>query len=38
MSWDNLRNPAIQLYFTVYEQVKRDIEIEKEKITRLRSE
>lgn len=37
-SWHNLRNPVIQLYFTIYEQVNRDIEIEKEQAARIRSE
>lgn len=34
----NLRNPVIQLYSTVYEPVKMDIEIEEEKAAKVRSE
>ena len=34
--WYNLRNPVIQTYAAVYEQTKRDIEIEKEKAARIR--
>ncbi len=36
--WYNLRNPAIQSYSAGYEQAKRDIEIEGDKMTRIKSE
>ena len=36
--WYNLRSPIIQNYSMGYEQAKRDIEIEEEKTTRIKSE
>lgn len=33
-----MRSPTIHAYFTAYEQVKRDADIEEEKTTRLRDE
>lgn len=36
--WYNLRNITIQSYFMAYEQANRDIEIEVEKASRIRSE
>ena len=36
--WYNLRNPVIQSYSAGYEQAKRDIKIEEEKITRIKNE
>lgn len=36
--WYNLRNPTVQTYSVAYEQVKGDIEIEKEKVARIKSE
>lgn len=36
--WYNLRNPIIQSYLTGYEQTNRDIEIEEEKVAKIKSE
>ena len=35
--WYNLQNPATQSYFDVYEQTKRDVDIEEEKARKLRA-
>ena len=35
--WYNLRSPVIQTYAAVYEQAKRDIEIQKEKAARIKT-
>ena len=36
--WYNLRSPLVQNYSAGYEQVRRDIEIEEEKLARIKSE
>ena len=36
--WYNLRSPVIHTYSAVYEQVKRDIEIEEENVARIKKD
>lgn len=36
--WYNLRSPTVQSYSTAYEQAKRDIEIDEEKMTRIKTD
>ena len=36
--WYNLRSPAIQSYSAAYEQAKRDIEIEEEKVAKIKTD